>query len=305
MIVTVTPNPAWDLTLDVARMLPGSTIPIEASTRRAGGKGINVARVLAGQGIAVTAIAPVGEADAAAFAADLAGVPHRLTRSETSLRCTYAVVESGSGKTTMLTDRGSSRASRDDDDLVTAVQAAAAGAACVVISGSLPPGTSPETTMRLIAAAHAQGAEVIADLAGAHMLAAASAGAEVLKPNRDELRDAVGTDDPLLGARALHERGAGCVVVSLGEDGVLVVPRDPDAVVWQALLASPLVGNPTGAGDAAVAAIASLLVAGERDPRAWALRAVAWSAAAVLASLAGDLDPAHELLADQVILSPL
>ena len=52
----------------------------------------------------------------------------------------------------------------------------------------------------------------------------------------------------------------------------------------------PLSGNPTGAGDALVAAVASGLEAGEPWPVV-ATRAVAWSAAAVLQPVAGEVDP--------------
>jgi hypothetical protein len=72
----------------------------------------------------------------------------------------------------------------------------------------------------------------------------------------------------------------------------------------RARLDAPLRGNATGAGDAAVAAIASCLVEGERDPAAILSRAVAWSAAAVLAPLAGELAPGFADLERRLVLSP-
>jgi tagatose 6-phosphate kinase len=93
----------------------------------------------------------------------------------------------------------------------------------------------------------------------------------------------------LEGARALQRKGARHVVVSLGADGVLAVA--PDGTVVRAGLGEHLRGNPTGAGDAAVAAVAAGLARGS----AWdecVRDAVAWSAAAVLQPTAGVVDPA-------------
>jgi len=59
--------------------------------------------------------------------------------------------------------------------------------------------------------------------------------------------------------------------------------------ILHARLDTPLAGNPTGAGDAAVAACAVLMDAGIRDPEQILRRATAWSAAAVLMPLAGEI----------------
>jgi sugar/nucleoside kinase (ribokinase family) len=65
----------------------------------------------------------------------------------------------------------------------------------------------------------------------------------------------------------------------------------PATRVLHARLETPLAGNPTGAGDAGVAACAVLMDAGIRDPDRILRRATAWSAAAVLMPLAGDIHP--------------
>jgi tagatose 6-phosphate kinase len=66
---------------------------------------------------------------------------------------------------------------------------------------------------------------------------------------------------------------------------------EPAGAVTRAWLAEPLSGNPTGAGDAAVAALAAGLSLG-RAPRDTLRDAVAWSAAAVLHPVAGHIRPA-------------
>ncbi|WP_241681599.1 PfkB family carbohydrate kinase, partial [Streptomyces sp. CB01881] len=76
------------------------------------------------------------------------------------------------------------------------------------------------------------------------------------------------------------------VVASLGPDGLLACTADG---CWRACPPGPLPGNPTGAGDSAVAALALGLATGT----AWPDRlrhAVALSAATVLAPRAGRFD---------------
>ena len=86
---------------------------------------------------------------------------------------------------------------------------------------------------------------------------------------------------------------------------MLAVSSQNPATALRASLTEPLHGNATGAGDAAVAAVAACLAAGVTDPATILRRATAWSAAAVLAPLAGELDPSYPDLEARLQLSPL
>lgn len=297
MIVTVTPNPAIDVTIAMDALPLGESLAVGAAQRRAGGKGLNVARVLAQTGHRVAAAGLVGADDAAWFAGDLAAVDVRLTGCAAPTRSTYALVERQSGRTTQLNERGPARSTAEWDALVAAVAVACGEAGCLAVSGSLPPHSPADAVARLVACGRDAGIPVIADLTGAALRAAAAAGADVLKPNRAELAHTVGTSDPVAGARMLQRHGAGLVLVSLGEDGLVAVPRT--GAVHRARLARAVHGNPTGAGDAVVAAVAA---APADDLPTMLRRAVAWSAAAVLAPLAGTLDPAYPDLEPGVLL---
>jgi tagatose 6-phosphate kinase len=92
------------------------------------------------------------------------------------------------------------------------------------------------------------------------------------------------------------------VVASLGPDGLLAVT---DAESWQVVPPEVVLGNPTGAGDATMAALAAGLVGGH--PWSETLReAVAVSAAAVLLPVAGGFDPtAYRRFRDAVTVRPL
>ena len=302
MIVTVTLNPAWDVTITAEALTRGASNVVDPARRRAGGKGLNVSRVLDSVGIPTLVIAPVGVADSHAFADDLGAIPHSLVPCATPTRSTFALVETSDNATTMISERGFECDPADAQRLALTVHKSLASATCLVISGSIPPGTSTQYLTDLIGAAHSARVPVIADVSGPYLRAAAQGGADVLKPNDDELRSATGTSDPIEGARVLHTIVARIVFVSLGERGLVLVPRDPARPIWHARTPRPLRGNPTGAGDAAVAAIASSIGEGEADLALWARRAAAWSGAAVLAPLAGELSPAYcDLYADIMV----
>jgi fructose-1-phosphate kinase PfkB-like protein len=115
--------------------------------------------------------------------------------------------------------------------------------------------------------------------------AALQAGPELVKPNRAELRRAVGSDHLDAGAAAALTAGAGRVVVTDGPDGMYGFDED---YAWHARPPVLSVVDPTGAGDAALANLAVGLL--QQDPwRTLLRRAVAWSAAAALHPRAGHL----------------
>ncbi|MFF8912944.1 PfkB family carbohydrate kinase [Streptomyces sp. NPDC015032] len=92
------------------------------------------------------------------------------------------------------------------------------------------------------------------------------------------------------------------VVASLGPEGLIALTPHGS---WQARPTERLRGNPIGAGDAAVAALALGLVTATAWPRRLA-DVVALSAAAVAAPLAGSFDPAvHDRLRRRTDVRPL
>jgi 1-phosphofructokinase family hexose kinase len=301
VILTVTPNPAIDLTYRVAALEPGETHRVAPPAVRAGGKGLNVARVLRQTGAAAFALTTAGGASGLRLAADLedSGIPNELVPVQAPTRSSIAIVDEAGGETTVLNESGGALTAGEWTALHDAAERLAVPAACVVGSGSLPPDAPDAFYAGLVAIAAARGLPSVIDATGPALLLAAEAGATVLKPNRRELAQTTGEPDPAAGAARLLSAGATLVLVSLGADGMLAVR--PGAEPLHARLDHPLSGNATGAGDAAVAAIAACLAAGSDDPALLLRRAVAWSAAAVVAPLAGELDPAYPAYEDRVV----
>lgn len=304
MIVTVTPNPAIDVTYRADGLGPGVSLRVDAPAVRAGGKGVNVARVVRQTGRPVLAVVTAGGTAGADLLRDLvaSGIRHRAVTVAAETRRSLALVDGAVGDTTILNERGSHLTGAEVAALRAAVLDGLGAAACLVISGSLPPGMPENFPADLVGAARAAGVPVVVDAVGPALFAACAAGADLVKPNLDELTATTGATDPVAGGRALLDAGARRVVVTLGGDGMVALDgARPDEVV-RARLPRALRGNPTGAGDAAVAA-AAVSLAEATSTTTLLRRAVAWSAAAVLAPLAGELDPGYEGLERDVELT--
>lgn len=312
-IVTVTAHPAVDLTYAVPRLVPGSSHRVGQPLMRAGGKGLNVARVLHQAGYRTVALAPVGGLSGAEFREELAasGVPHTLTTTEAATRRSMAFVDGEAGQTSIFNETGRPLTDTEWDALSAALETQLDGAGALVGSGSLPDGAPADFYPSLVRRARKHRIPSLIDTSGDALLASADAGADLLKPNHHELLAATGATTLDDGARQLLDRGAGAVVVSCGEDG-MALHRTGRPTLWASL---PRVdGNPTGAGDAAVAALAVVLASvatGALDATASRHRdetllrlATAWSAAAVLMPAAGELHASYpELVAAVTITS--
>ena len=291
MILTVTPNVALDITYRVDQLTPGSSHRVRGVTERAGGKGINVASVLHALGHDTMIFGFIGNATAAAVTTDLArgGLAHELIPIEGPTRRSIAVVDSSNGEATLFNEPGPRVPASSWEDLEAMLTARLPEATALVVSGSLPPGADDDACARLVRLAVAHRVTVLVDTAGENLLRAAAAGADIVKANSSELLDTTGLSDVTAAATALRRGGAKAVVASLGEAGMIA--WTPGGC-WRAAPPARVVGNPTGAGDAAAAA----LIGGAAVGAPWPDRlrdAVALSAAAVLQPTAGSFDMGH------------
>jgi tagatose 6-phosphate kinase len=247
MILCVCCNPAMDVTYAVAELVQGETHRAEVIGRQAGGKALNVARVLRQLGEPVLATGLAGGAEGDAILADLAGagVAAEFAGIAGQSRRTTTVYDGR--RATGLYEVGPEVGDAEWRSFVTLFTRLAVDTAVVVISGSQPPGVPVDGYAELTRLAAAAGATVVLDAAGPALRAALAARPDLVKPNRRELaelagRDLDGPDDLLAAAGALAEAGAGSVLVSLGADGLVALTPDG---AFRAAAPAPLAGNPT------------------------------------------------------------
>ncbi|MET9764672.1 1-phosphofructokinase family hexose kinase [Streptomyces sp. NPDC006372] len=289
MILTVTLNTALDITYRVRSLRPHASHRVSEVTERPGGKGVNVARVLAALGHEVTVTGFTGGATGRVVQEKLASVPgvvDALVPVAGPTRRTVAVVDAQTGDTTQLNEPGPTITASEWSAFQEAYEHLLASASAVALCGSLPPGVPVGAYAGLVRTARSAGVPVLLDTSGEPLRRGVAARPDIIKPNADELAELTGSHDPLRATQDARRRGAGAVVASLGPQGLLAATREGR---WRAGPPTLVHGNPTGAGDSAVAGLLSGLV--EHLPWPDRLtRATALSAATVQAPVAGEFD---------------
>ncbi|HKE50716.1 MAG TPA: 1-phosphofructokinase family hexose kinase [Actinomycetes bacterium] len=305
MILTVTLNPALDTTYAVDTVIAGSTHRVRSVEVRAGGKGLNVTRVLAAMGVPVLATGLIGGDNGDRIEALLAADGIAASFQPIAGESRRTVVATDGAEATGFWEPGPRVSATEWNTFVGHYRWCLNRASIVVLAGSLPPGIADRSYAELISLAREAGTGVVLDTEGPALRRALFAGPTVVKPNRAELsaataRSVTGVADAVGAARSLRDGSATAVVATLGADGMVASTANGH---WHAHLPAPLPGNPTGAGDACSAALAAGLLRGSSgssgsggsggEPK-WPellVEAVAWSAAAVAAPAAGMVDP--------------
>ncbi|MFD5556793.1 1-phosphofructokinase family hexose kinase [Streptomyces sp. NPDC127068] len=292
MILTVTLNTALDLTYRVPNLRPHSSHRVTEVIERPGGKGLNVARVLAALGRPVTVTGFAGGETGRALRAGLAAhdpdglVTDALVPVAGATRRTIVVVDAVTGRTTRLNEPGPLVSTAEWNALLDRYDALVPTASAVALCGSLPPGVPVGAYARLVRTAKAASVPVLLDTGGEPLRRGVAARPDLVKPNAEELAELTGSHDPAQATRETRRRGARAVIASLGPEGLLAVTPEGR---WRAVPPGLVKGNPTGAGDSAVAGLLDALVADEPWP-VRLTRAVALSAATVRAPAAGEFD---------------
>ena len=289
MILTVTLNTALDITYRVRSLRPHASHRVSEVTERPGGKGVNVARVLAALGYEVTVTGFTGGATGRVVQEKLAAVPgvvDALVPVSGATRRTVAVVDERTGDTTQLNEPGPTITPSEWSAFLAAYDDLLPAASAVALCGSLPPGVPVGAYAGLVRTARSFAVPVLLDTSGEALRRGVAARPDIIKPNADELAELTGSHDPLRATQDARRRGAGAVVASLGPEGLLALTREGP---WRATPPTPVRGNPTGAGDSAVAGLLSGLV--EHLPWPTRLtRATALAATTVQAPVAGEFD---------------
>ncbi|MEU8112852.1 1-phosphofructokinase [Micromonospora sp. NPDC048947] len=288
MIVTVTLNPSLDRAVEVDSLIRGEVIRAATAHLDPGGKGVNVSRALLANGVPSVAVVPSGgdEGNQLIRLLEAEGVEVLAVSISGRTRSNITLAEPD-GTVTKINEPGPTMGRAEFDEVADSVLARASGADWVVLCGSVPPGLPADAYAQLCRKLRAAGVRVAVDTSGPALREAALAGATVLKPNRDELADVVGTPlkdlaDVVDAAQCLRAWGADTVVASLGADGAVLV--DAEGVrTGTCPVARPR--STVGAGDAL---LAGFLAAGAQGATALA-EGLAWGAAAV--SLPGSRMP--------------
>ncbi len=294
-ILTLTMNPALDLTVQLGPLQIGQVNRSDAMLSHAAGKGINVAQVLADLGHELTVAGFLGVDNQQPFETLFAkrGFVDEFVRVPGETRSNIKLAES-SGRITDLNGPGPEVSAQAQQALAARVEQIAAGFDAVVVAGSLPRGVSAQWLKTLLLRLNAMGLKVALDTSGEALRAGLEASPWMIKPNTEELADAL--DAPIISIAAqaeaaadLRQRGIEHVVISQGSEGVHWFSAD---VALQALPPKVTVASTVGAGDSLLAGMVHGLLCGHK-PEQTLRTATAIAAMAVTQIGFGINDPAQ------------
>ncbi len=256
MIYTVTLNPALDRAINVDRLLNDDTTRINSEKHYAAGKGIDVSRVIKELGGQSVALGLIGGYDGLHLEGLLinAGVMTQFTKISHETRTNIILKEEKSGKQHVISAKGPDINPVEISQFYNHILAIT-DMNYMVLSGSLPPGVSPNIYGQLILAGRDKGAFIFLDADNVALRDSIGFIPTGIKPNIHELSRLTGrqleTDDEIIDAcRSLHSKGIKYILVSRGKQGLLF---SGDEQIIKAIAPPVDVESAVGAGDSAVA----------------------------------------------------
>lgn len=270
MIVTVSMNPSIDISYPLTTFQLDTVNRVTNVKKTAGGKGLNVTRVLKQAGTDVVAAGVIGGSLGEDIQAQLdeAGIEHAFSKIAGQTRNCIAILHEG--QQTEILESGPVITESEAADFLLDFETLIEAASIVVISGSLPAGLPQDFYAQMIAICSDKNKPVILDCSGDSLrLVLASAHKPLLiKPNTEELADLLSKDvtaDIATLKAVLSEslfEGIEWIVVSMGAQGAFAKHHDR---FYQVSIPKIAVVNPVGSGDATVAGLAAAIANDDTD----------------------------------------
>lgn len=280
-IVTLTLNPALDVSTSVPVVTPAHKLRCAAPRYEPGGGGINVSRVCQRLGEDSLAVLPLGGPVGRRMADLLEAerIATNIIELTNDTRESISVSEEATGQQYRFVLPGPMMSADELQACRAATVQAAAGSGCVVVSGSLPGAVDPGIMADLVA--DLPGVKVLIDTSGPALAAALQSGAYLIKPSARELAHLV--DRPLpteadveQAAIEVHRQGTvEILVASIGAGGAILVDGDG---VRRVQAPTVEVRSAVGAGDSMVAGLTVGLQRGLGHDEALALGVAAGTA---------------------------
>lgn len=259
MILTVSLNPAIDNNCEVDTLNLGQVNRLKKSTAVAGGKGVNVTKVLNKFHMPVLAMGFLGGDSGKKIENTLIdlGIECSFTQTSAKTRINTNII-TGDGRVTEILESGERITREEICTFMNQYEAMLMEARIVVLSGSLPQGVTSDFYGKLIERAHHNHCFVILDSSKEALRDALDRKPDCIKPNIAELReltqkDLKRDDEIIQAAKELVAKGIKYVVVSMGEKGLCMVSEKG---VIKAVPPSIEAVNTVGCGDCVVAALA-------------------------------------------------
>lgn len=285
-IVCTALNAAIDKRLHLSSFTPGQVHRVAHMEATAGGKGLNVARVVRALGGSVLATGFAGGSNGGWIRSRLEkdGIPSEMVEVAGETRICLNLVDDSNGVPTEVLEPGPEILSDEREAFLNVWKRLCSEGRWLTLSGSLPRGVGDDFYGQLIAEARRHGAHVVLDTSGAPLEQAVRRGPSTVKPNEDEFRQWAQADprDPEAVRRTaaeLGQFGVETVIVSLGSEGCIAATSAGE--IWRAVPPAIQAVNAVGSGDSFVAGWTVARSRGETVPESLRLAIAAGTANAM------------------------
>lgn len=265
-VLTITMNPSVDISYPLDHLKIDTVNRVKEVSKTAGGKGLNVTRVLKQLDVPVTASGIIGGTIGQYILNQLDenNVDHAFMKINQESRNCIAILHDDGDQTEIL-ESGPSLTEDDEESFLEHFEDQVSGFSLVTISGSLPQGLSTALYTKMVKVAAKHNVPVILDSSNEALRLALEADVKpfMIKPNQDEIAQLIGKEvedlDDLKEKLATEEifQDIPWVVVSLGSKGCFVKHLDK---FFKVNIPKIHAVNPVGSGDSTVAGLAAGIV---------------------------------------------
>lgn len=291
MILTITLNPSIDIRYNISHFEVGNVHRAQVCEKTAGGKGLNVARVIKKAGCEVLTTGLLG----GKLGEDLAeklnhqGIKNDFEMIEEETRNCINILHDGMSSEVL--ESGPCIKPAEWESFKVKFAKLAETYKLITASGSLPAGLSSDSYCQLIDIAKEKGCRFLLDTSGEALAQGIKSAPYFIKPNSEELEKLTGKtitslDDVIREAEKINKSGVELVAVTLGGDGAVLITKDN---VFTAKIPKVEVLNTVGCGDSFVAGFAAGLDKNLSVPEAFRL-AVACSMSNAMLPDTGNID---------------
>ena len=303
MIYTVTFNPAIDYIAEVNNLKMDEINRATSEKILAGGKGINVSVVLKNLGVESIALGVIAgftgqeikrKVEEFGIKTDFVYIPEKFSRINVKLQSNIAGVKSVE---TAINGEGPKITEKEIAELMEKLEKLEKED-YLVLAGSVSRNMKDDIYEKICTKVKQKGAKIVADATGKLLVNVLKHNPFLIKPNKEELEeifeDEIKTNEEIiLYAKKLQEMGAENVLISMDQDGAILITKDKKVLHSKAPKGKLV--NSVGAGDSMVAGFLTGFITYDDYEKAFKMGIAAGSASAFSENLATKEEILYQL----------
>jgi tagatose 6-phosphate kinase len=259
MIATVTLNTSVDRRYNIKEIKKNTVQRTTDYQATAGGKGINVSRVINLLDQELVAMGFIGgfSGDFILNELEKLNIKSDFTRVKAATRTCLNLIDQNNDSIEIL-ENGPQITEAEKIRFLDNFEAKIGEFEVITISGSLPAGLENDFYQKIIKIAKKKNKAVILDTSGKALIGGIEAGPDIIKPNKSEIEAVIGFSidheiDFLKAGKKLQSMGAKNIALTLGKNGMYYLAED---ISYKVEIPKVDAVNATGSGDSVTAGLA-------------------------------------------------